>query len=142
MKPDSAMLPPEETFCRLDFAISYFDFFVTFHRVLTLYHQDFTFSDRWIVDIMHGISRSTVAVAVTLATIIVCFFGIRAELNQASVGERECARNNAESNVNPHGQLKRLAIRSWTLRPIGVMAIRRIGAASADAPYPENMIRR
>jgi hypothetical protein len=31
----------------------------------------------------HSISRSTVAVVVTLATIIVCFFGIRAELNQA-----------------------------------------------------------
>jgi hypothetical protein len=35
------------------------------------------------VDIMHVISRSTVAVAVTLATIIVCVFGIRAELHQA-----------------------------------------------------------
>ena len=31
----------------------------------------------------HSISRSIVAVVVTLATIIVCFFGIRAELNQA-----------------------------------------------------------
>jgi len=30
-----------------------------------------------------AISRSTVAVVVTLATIIVCFVGIRAELNQA-----------------------------------------------------------
>ena len=35
------------------------------------------------VNIMHVVSRSTVAVAVTLATIIVCFFGIRAELDQA-----------------------------------------------------------
>jgi hypothetical protein len=32
---------------------------------------------------MHVKSRSTVAVAVTLATLIICFFGIRAELNQA-----------------------------------------------------------
>jgi hypothetical protein len=34
---------------------------------------------------MHVKSRLAVAVAVSLATIIVCFFGIRAELSQASV---------------------------------------------------------
>jgi hypothetical protein len=32
---------------------------------------------------MQVISRSTVAVVVTLATLIICFFGIRAELSQA-----------------------------------------------------------
>ena len=32
---------------------------------------------------MHVPSRLAVAVAVTLATIVVCFFGIRAELSQA-----------------------------------------------------------
>ena len=32
---------------------------------------------------MHVASRLTIAVAVTLVTITVCFFGIRAELHQA-----------------------------------------------------------
>jgi hypothetical protein len=35
------------------------------------------------VNFMRVISRSTVAVVVTLTTLIICFFGIRAELNQA-----------------------------------------------------------
>jgi hypothetical protein len=35
------------------------------------------------VNIMHAPSRLAVAAAVTLATIAVCFFGIRAELSQA-----------------------------------------------------------
>jgi hypothetical protein len=39
------------------------------------------------VNIVRVISRLTVAVVVTLATIIVCFFGIRAELNQAQQSE-------------------------------------------------------
>jgi hypothetical protein len=36
------------------------------------------------VKIMRVVSKSTVAVAVTLATMVVCFFGIRAELNRAT----------------------------------------------------------
>jgi hypothetical protein len=35
------------------------------------------------VNIMHAPSRLAVAAAVTLTTIAVCFFGIRAELSQA-----------------------------------------------------------
>jgi hypothetical protein len=43
-----------------------------------------------------AISRSTVAVVVTLTTIIVCFVGIRAELNQA---KRSAGVNSRETTL-------------------------------------------